>query len=59
LKNKLSTVKSQSILDEIAEAVENDRKRAMLPGIVLMIMTFFKECVEDFFQVAEVIHITY
>jgi len=46
-------------VDEIAEAVENDRKRAMLPGIVLMIMAFFMECVEYFFEVAEVIHITY
>jgi len=45
----------KSVFDDIESAHSDDRERALLPGIVLLVITYFKDTVEDFFHVTEVI----
>jgi len=45
----------KSLFDEIESAHSDDRERALLPGIVLLVIAYFKDTVEDFFHVVEVI----
>ena len=40
--------------DDIDAAHSSDRQRALLPGIVLLVIAYFKDSVDDFFQVVEV-----
>jgi len=56
LKNESSAGKSvaRSLFDDIDAAHSSDRQRALLPGIVLLVIAYFKDSVDDFFQVVEV-----
>jgi len=50
----LKSVLPGSAFDELDEAVANERQRAMLPGIVFVVMSYFKESPDDLFHVVEV-----